>query len=135
MQSRLAYRLLNLPYHHSVLSLFPLNIQRSLATPHNYSDHFISRDWKQNYKSLCQYSSTLNRIFSHLRLSIQPFCQYYPPQLDPSLPAINFASLIQLVMFMSLFDSSLSLGSSFIIKKIIKKIKIFINDIKYLIFG
>jgi hypothetical protein len=28
-----------------------------------------------------------------------------------------------------------SLGSSFIIKKIIKKIKIFINDTKYLIFG
>jgi hypothetical protein len=95
MQSRLAYRLLNLPYHHSLLSLFPPDIPRSLATPHNYSDHFISRDWKQNYKSLRQYSSTLNRIFSHLRLSIQPFCQYYPPQLDPSPPAINFATLIQ----------------------------------------
>jgi hypothetical protein len=59
MQSRLAYRLLNLPYHHSLLSLFPPDIPRSLATPYNYSDHFISRDWKQNYKSLRQYSSTL----------------------------------------------------------------------------
>jgi hypothetical protein len=95
MQSRLAYRLLNLPYHHSLLSLFPPDIPRSLATPHNYSDQFISRDWKQNYKSLRQYSSTLSRIFSHLRLSIQPFCQYHPPQLDPSLPAINFATPIQ----------------------------------------
>jgi hypothetical protein len=46
MQSRLAYRLLNLPYHHSLLSLFPPDIPRSLATPHNYSDHSISRDWK-----------------------------------------------------------------------------------------
>jgi hypothetical protein len=95
MQSRLAYRLLNLPYHHSLLSLFPPDIPRSLATPHNYSDHFISRDWKQNYKSLRQYSSILNRIFSYLRLSIQSFCQYYPPQLDPSLPAINFATPTQ----------------------------------------
>jgi hypothetical protein len=62
MQSRLAYRLLNLPYH-SLLSPFPPDIPRSLATPHNYSDRFISRHWKQNYKSLRQYSSTLNRIF------------------------------------------------------------------------
>jgi hypothetical protein len=44
MQSRLAYRLLSPPYHHSLLSLFPPDIPRSLATPHSYSDQFISRD-------------------------------------------------------------------------------------------
>jgi hypothetical protein len=95
MQSRLAYRLLSLSYHHSLLSLFPPNIPRSLGTPYNYEDHFISGDWKQYYKSLHQYSSTLNQIFSHLRLSIQPFCQYYPPYSDLSLPAINFATPTQ----------------------------------------
>jgi hypothetical protein len=95
MQSRLAYRLLNPPYHHSLLSLFPPDIPRSLATPHNYSDHFISRDWKKNYKSLRQYSSTLNQFFFTPRLFMQPFCQYYPPQLGPSLLAINFATPIQ----------------------------------------
>jgi hypothetical protein len=42
MQSRLVYRLLNRPYHHSLLSLFPPDIPRSLAMPHNYPDHFIN---------------------------------------------------------------------------------------------
>jgi ribonuclease HI len=77
-----------LPY--AVTIAYPFGGSRGLRTW-----IFISRDWKQNYKSLCQYSSTLNRIFSHLRLPIQPFYQYHPPQLDPSLPAINFATPIE----------------------------------------
>jgi hypothetical protein len=73
MQSRLAYRLLNFPYHHSFLSLFPPDIPRSLATPHSYQTTLFPEIGNKIIKAYVNTHLPLTEFFHTYAYPYNPF--------------------------------------------------------------